>query len=81
MIKPGHAFNLPEARAATKMPPGHPEGIFDAMGNIYRGVARAINGLPVDPGAFPDIEAGVRGMRFVEAVLHSSRNGNIWAPV
>jgi predicted dehydrogenase len=81
VIKPGHAFNLPEARAATKMPPGHPEGIFDAMGNIYRGVARAINGLPVDPGAFPDIEAGVRGMRFVEAVLHSSRNGNIWAPV
>jgi predicted dehydrogenase len=81
VIKPGYAFNLPEARAATKMPPGHPEGIFDAMGNIYRGVARAINGLPVDPGAFPDIEAGVRGMRFVEAVLHSSRNGNIWAPV
>ena len=81
VIKPGHAFNLPEARSATKMPPGHPEGIFDAMGNIYRGVARAINGLPVDPGAFPDIEAGVRGMRFVEAVLHSSRNGNIWAPI
>jgi len=81
VIKPGYAFNLPEARAATKMPPGHPEGIFDAMGNIYRGVARAINGLPVDPGAFPDIEAGVRGMRFVEAVLHSSRNGNTWAPI
>lgn len=81
VIKPGHAFNLPEARAATKMPPGHPEGIFDAMGNIYRGVARAINGLPVDPGAFPDIEAGVRGMRFIEAVLHSSRNGNIWVPI
>jgi predicted dehydrogenase len=81
VIKPGHAFNLPEARAATKMPPGHPEGFFDAMGNIYRGVARAINGLPVDPGAFPDIEAGVRGMRFVEAVLHSSRNGNVWVPI
>ncbi|MFL6605880.1 MAG: Gfo/Idh/MocA family protein [Steroidobacteraceae bacterium] len=81
LIKPGHAFNLPEARAATKMPPGHPEGIFDAMGNIYRGVAQAINGLPVDPGAYPDIEAGVRGMRFVEAVLHSSRHGNIWSPI
>ena len=81
VIKPGHAFNLPEARAATKMPPGHPEGIFDAMGNIYRGVAKAINGLPVDAGAYPDIEAGVRGMRFVEAVLHSSRNGNIWTAI
>jgi len=54
---------------------------FRRHGKYLSGVARAINGLPVDPGAFPDIEAGVRGMRFVEAVLHSSRNGNIWAPV
>lgn len=81
VFKPGHAFNLPEARAATKLPPGHPEGFFDAMGNIYRGVAKAINRLPVDTGAFPGIEAGVRGMRFVEAVLHSSRNGNIWVSI
>jgi hypothetical protein len=81
VIKPGHAFNLPEARAATKMPPGHPEGIFDAMGNIYRGIAKAINGVPVDAGAYPGIDAGVRGMRFVEAVLHSSRNGNIWVSI
>jgi predicted dehydrogenase len=81
VIKPGYEFNLPQAREATKLPPGHPEGFFDAMGNIYRGVARAINGLPVDAGAYPGIVAGVRGMRFVEAVLHSSRSGNIWVPV
>jgi predicted dehydrogenase len=81
VIKPGYEFNLPPAREATKMPPGHPEGFFDAMGNIYRGVAKAINGLPVDAGAYPGIEAGVRGMRFVEAVLRSSRSGNVWVPV
>ena len=81
VIKPGYEFNLPEAREATKMPPGHPEGFFDAMGNIYRGVAKAINGLPVDAGAYPGIEAGVRGMRFVEAVLRSSRSGNVWVAV
>jgi hypothetical protein len=81
VIKPGHEFNLPQAREATKMPPGHPEGFFDAMGNIYRGVAKAINGLPVDAGAYPGIEAGVRGMRFVEAVLRSSRSGNVWVAV
>ena len=44
VLKPGHAYNLPQAREATKLPPGHPEGFFDAMGNIYRGVATAING-------------------------------------
>jgi predicted dehydrogenase len=81
LFKPGHAFNLPQAREATKLPPGHPEGMIDAMGNIYRGVARAVNGLPVDAGAYPDIEAGVRGMRFVEAVLASARSGNIWVPI
>jgi predicted dehydrogenase len=81
VIKPGHAFNLPAAREATKLPPGHPEGFFDAMGNIYRGVAKAINGQAVDAGAYPGIEAGVRGMRFVEAVLRSSKDGNVWVPI
>jgi predicted dehydrogenase len=81
ILKPGHAYNVPQARAATKLPPGHPEGFVDAMGNIYRGVAGAINGQPHDPGAYPGIDAGVRGMRFVEAVLQSSRHGNVWVTV
>jgi predicted dehydrogenase len=81
LIKPGYAFNQPVAQQATKLPPGHPEGFIDAMGNIYRGVALAVNGEPVDPGAFPGIEDGMRGMRFVEAVLESSRGGNRWVTV
>jgi len=81
ILKPGHAYNVPQARAATKLPPGHPEGFIDAMGNLYRGVARAIHGQPDDPGAYPGIDAGVRGMRFVEAVLQSSRQGNVWSKV
>ena len=81
ILKPGHAYNLPQAREATKLPPGHPEGFFDAMGNLYRGVAKAINGQPYDVGAYPGIDAGVRGMRFVSAVLQSSRNGNVWVNV
>ena len=81
VFKPGHDFNLPAAREASKLPPGHPEGFIDAMGNLYRGVAKAINGQPVDPGAYPGIDAGVRGMRFVEAVLKSSRGGNVWVTV
>ena len=81
VFKPGHDFNLPAAREASKLPPGHPEGFIDAMGNLYRGVAKAINGQPVEPGAYPGIDAGVRGMRFVEAVLKSSRGGNVWVNV
>lgn len=81
VFKPGHAFNLPLAREATKLPPGHPEGLIDAMGNIYKGVARAINGLPVDRGGYPDISSGVRGMRFMEAALASAHAGGSWTPV
>jgi predicted dehydrogenase len=78
VLTAGQPYNAPQARAASKLPPGHPEGFSDAMGNLYRGVARAINGEPLDSGAFPGIEAGVRGMRFIEAVLRSAATGNQW---
>jgi hypothetical protein len=55
--------------------------LIEAMGNLYRGVAQAIRGQISDRGEFPDIEAGVRGMRFIEAVLKSAREGNVWASV
>jgi len=78
VLTAGQPYNTPSARAASKLPPGHPEGFTDAMGNLYRGMARAINGEPFDPGAFPGIEAGVRGMRFIDAVLKSAASGNEW---
>lgn len=81
VLTAGQPYNAVQARAASKLPPGHPEGFTEAMGNLYRGVARAINGEPVDPGAFPGIDAGVRGMRFIDAVLKSASSGNQWRDV
>lgn len=81
VLTAGQPYNAQPARAASKLPPGHPEGFSDAMGNLYRGVARAINGEPFDSGAFPGIEAGVRGMRFIDAVLTSASAGNSWRPL
>ena len=78
IIKPGHDFLSAFAQEAAKLPPGHPEGIFDSMGNIYHGVAKAIRGEEVKEGAYPDITEGVRGMRFIEKVLDSHKNGNVW---
>lgn len=80
-LKPGNAYNLPLSLESTKIAPGHPEGIFDAMGNIYKGTAQAIRGQEVRPGAFPGIQDGVRGMKFIEAVLESSRNGQTWVTI
>jgi predicted dehydrogenase len=81
VLTAGQPYNAPPTRAASKLPPGHPEGFSDAMGNLYRGVARAINGEPFDSGDFPGIEAGVRGMRFIEAALMSASTGNQWRSV
>ena len=81
VLKPGHEYNGELATISTKMAPGHPEGIFDSMGNIYLGTAKAIRGEDYLEGAFPNIRDGVRGMKFIEAVLASAKNGNVWTEI
>ena len=78
VIKPGHDFLSAFSLSSTKVPPGHPEGIFDAMANIYNGVAKALRNENPHPGAYPTLEEGARGMRFIEKVLESHKEGNIW---
>ena len=71
-------YNSSLSNDGTKMPPGHPEGIFDAMGNIYKGVSKAINGELFDDGEFPSVIDGARGMDFIEKVVASHKEGNVW---
>lgn len=78
IIKPGNPYNSEFALESTKIAPGHPEGLFDAMGNIYDGMAKAIRGESYRNGAFPTVGEGVRGMQFIEAVLESDKNGQTW---
>lgn len=78
VLKPGHSYNSKFSLDGTKLPPGHPEGIFDSMGNIYRGVARAIKGEEHHPGEFPGIRDGLRGMNFIEKAVASHSQGNVW---
>ena len=39
---------------------------------------KAIRGEKFTHGSFPDLEEGVRGMHFIEKVLESHKNGNVW---
>ncbi len=78
IYKPGHAYNSELSLDGTKLPAGHPEGIFDSMANIYLGAARAIRGEKYNEGEFPTMLDGVRGMNFIEATVASHKNGNIW---
>ena len=75
---PGHAYNSALSLGGTKLPPGHPEGIFDAMANIYLGVARAIRNQQPDSGEYPTVVDGVRGLNFIESAVASHKAGNIW---
>ena len=78
LIKPGNVYNTDVSLDGTKLPAGHPEGIFDAMGNIYKGVAKALRSEKSFDGEFPTIYEGVRGMMFIEKVVESNKKGNVW---
>jgi hypothetical protein len=75
------------ARRASRIPPGHPEGFIEAFANVYLGVAADVRahqrGQPADPLAadYPGVEAGARGVNFIEAVLASARSQQKWTPV
>lgn len=72
------------ANAVTRMPPRHPEGYIEGFGNIYGGAADLIlahkAGREAEGGAalLPDVEAGARGLAFIDACVRSSRNGGTW---
>ncbi|QWX83803.1 Gfo/Idh/MocA family oxidoreductase [Cellulophaga sp. HaHaR_3_176] len=78
VYKPGHAYNSDLSLDGTKLPPGHPEGIFDSMANIYLGVSKAIRGEKYNDGEFPTMMDGVRGMNFIESSVASHKAGNVW---
>ena len=74
----------PETIAHSRVPSGHPEGYIEAFANIYRNVAYCIqarlSGEQVDPlyEDYPGIDNGVRGMKFIEAVLKSNLTEEKW---
>ncbi len=74
----------PEAARVTRIPPGHPEGYLEGFATIYSDAAELIwariEGRDPDPGATlaPGVADGVKGVKFIEAVVESSRQGAAW---
>ena len=81
VYKPAHGYNTEFAEKSHTMPSGHPEGIYEAVANIYKGMAKSIRGEAFKPGEFPTVHDGVRGMKFIHAVVNSNKNGNTWVKV
>jgi predicted dehydrogenase len=78
VFKPAHSYNSEFAETSHTMPSGHPEGIYEALANIYKGTAKSIRGEKFKPGEFPTVHDGVRGMKFIHSVVNSNKSGNTW---
>jgi predicted dehydrogenase len=75
VYRTGTGFMNEAAKANTRTPGGHPEGYLEAFGNIYRNFALTVmakmEGRKPLPEwlDFPGVEDGIRGMRFIDAVV------------
>ena len=69
-------FSLTSSRLAA----GHPEGFFEAFANIYTEFAEAIHKKISKKSefTFPNIEDGLRGIKFVFMAKKSSNNNAKW---
>ena len=77
----GHAYMGAAAQAATRVPPGHPEGYLEAFANIYRGFMQDVRRVAIGQPPlrdYPGAHEGLRGLRFVAQAVASSRAGSLW---
>lgn len=92
IYRTGNAYKAPYTLSSfathnTRIPAGHPEGLLESFGNIYRNftltVSAKLNGET--PTAemldFPQVDEGVRGMAFVDKVVESNLSTEKWTKV
>lgn len=81
-IRRGGAGTGRAAAHATRIPSGHPEGLLEAFAQLYSDLAEQITARREgqtpnsDSLLVPGVSDGVEGIRFINAVLQSSRHGS-----
>ena len=87
VYRTGNGYMSEVAMAHSITPAGHPEGYIEAFANIYRNFAKVLQakleGKEVDSvyNDFPTVEDGVRGMKFIDAVIKSGSNNAAWTKI
>lgn len=87
VYRTGLGYISEAGKKVTRVPAGHPEGYLEAFANIYLAFARAVRdyrpGKKVDSVKydFPDVEDGVKGMAFIEAMVKSSGSKQKWTKI
>lgn len=81
----GHGDGMePAAERLVHLPRGHGEALTDAWANLYAEIGVAIaarrSGVALSPGLvqYPDADAGLAGVRFIEACADSADAGSVW---
>jgi predicted dehydrogenase len=84
ILERGMNYLAPEAVAEDRIGPGHPEGLFEAWANLYSRFAIAMDAADRGDAVrlagfhYPDIAAGVAGVRWVENCVRSADAGGVW---
>lgn len=71
------------AARGMRTPGGHPEGYLEAFANLYRDIADILIAHEAGERHYlqdwvPGIDTGVEGMKFIQAVINSSRAEGTW---
>jgi predicted dehydrogenase len=78
----GMDYLYSEALVDDRIGGGHPEGLFEGWSNLYTRFAIAMDsaerGETLENMWYPDIHAGVEGVRWVENCVRSADNGSVW---
>ncbi len=74
------------AARGMRTPGGHPEGYLEGFANLYKDIADILIARQQGESHFlqewvPNIDTGVEGMRFINAVLTSSQRDGVWTPL
>ncbi len=84
ILERGMDYLHPAALHHDRIGGGHPEGLFEAWSNLYYRFALAMDASDRDDQAaltairYPDIHAGVEGVRWVENCVRSADLGGVW---
>ncbi|MGD8399923.1 MAG: Gfo/Idh/MocA family oxidoreductase [Bacillota bacterium] len=80
----GADYLYPSAIKRARVPAGHPEGYYEAFANIYQVFIHALQKkkagekLKEEDLDFPNVEAGINGVKFINRCVESSRQGSVW---
>lgn len=83
----GTSFVSKAADEVTRLPSGHPEGYIEAFANVYRSFFLALANVLARKKVkeenfdYPTVHDGVRGMKFLDAVVRSSKAEEKWTAV